>query len=413
MNRARPEPAISHPSAFVARLPRLRTVAAGLAASVALLGVAGVPAVASAATPTSGTVSPADWSQGGWYGGGGWGGSGGYPGDGSNGGAAAVDSKAATSAESRGVVLIDTVLSYEGAAAAGTGVIISSSGQVLTNYHVVEGATKITVTVASSGKTYRATVVGHDETRDVALLQLDDASGLDTVKIDDDTVAVGDDVTAVGNAGGAGTLSATAGSVTSLTATVTTAAEGTVDSETLTSMIETDADVVAGDSGGPLYDDQGEVIGIDTAASTGAEIDGYAIPIAEALKIVDQIRSGDNTSTVRIGPAAFLGVLLSDDSSTTYGSQGSDDGFFGTYEDTSGTEGATIGGVVDGSPAAKAGLEAGDTITKVGSHTVATADEVSGLLAKHKVGDKVTIHWIGGDGTSHSANVTLAASPVA
>ena len=76
-------------------------------------------------------------------------------------------------------------------------------------------------------------------------------------------------------------------------------------------MVETTADVVAGDSGGPLFDAEGEVVGIDTAASTGSEIDGYAIPIARALGIVEQIRSGAETSAVRIGPAAFLGVELS------------------------------------------------------------------------------------------------------
>ena len=147
--------------------------------------------------------------------------------------------------------------------------------------------------------------------------------------IDDDSVTAGDQVTAVGNAGGTGSLTAADGTVTSLTATVTTAAEGTVASETLKSMIETDADVVAGDSGGPLIDSEGEVVGIDTAASTGAEIDGYAIPIKEALAIVDQIRSGHDTSTVQIGAAAFLGVLLA---ATTVG-YGSQDGSGGGYDD--------------------------------------------------------------------------------
>ncbi len=220
-------------------------------------------------------------------------------------------SQPATAAQSAGVVLIDTVLPYQDAQAAGTGMVLTASGQVLTNYHVVEGAGTITVTVAATGQSYPATVVGTDPTDDVALLQLTGASGLTTVKADDDQAQVGDAVTAVGNAGGTGTLTAADGTISSLTSSVTAASEGSSGSETLASMIETTADVVSGDSGGPLFDAEGEVVGIDTAASTGSEIDGYAIPIARALGIVDQIRSGAETSTVRIGPAAFLGVELS------------------------------------------------------------------------------------------------------
>ncbi len=272
------------------------------------------------------------------------------------------------------------------------------------------------MTVASTGKTYTATVVGHDESHDVALLQLKDATGLDTVKVDDDTVAVGDDVTAVGNAGGTGSLTAADGTVSSLTATVTTAAEGSVASETLKSMIETSADVVAGDSGGPLYDAEDEVIGIDTAASSGSEIDGYAIPIDEALQIVDQIRSGSTTSTVQVGPAAFLGVMVSDDSTTdrgqddTYGYQYSQDSQDSQDDAVSG---ATVSGVVDGGPAASAGLEAGDVITGIGSDRVTSASEVSSLLMTYGVGDKVKITWTDTSGESHTSTVALAASPVA
>src|SRR5215210_4858708 len=213
----------------------------------------------------------------------------------------AVDSDLATDAESQGVVLIDTQLSYEGAAGAGTGVVLTSGGEVLTNYHVVEGATAISVTLATTGRTYPASVVGHSATSDVALLQLEDASGLPTATLDDDSVALGDAVTAVGNAGGTGTLTAADGRVTDLSSSITTASEGSVASESLRGLIETDADVVAGDSGGPLLDAEGEVVGIDTAASSGTSsstIDGYAIPIGDALSVVRQIRSGTETATV-------------------------------------------------------------------------------------------------------------------
>ncbi|HET9648872.1 MAG TPA: trypsin-like peptidase domain-containing protein [Microlunatus sp.] len=401
---------------------RLRELAAGALACVGLLVFAG-PA---AAATTTARVGLADWSTGsswpGWgWSGGGWSGGAwsaaggpddgtyGWPGQGSD-GSGAVDSSPATAAESKGVVLIDTALRYQGAEGAGTGMVLTSSGQVLTNYHVVEGATAIRVTVASTGRTYTATVVGHDETHDVALLQLKGASGLQTVTVEDHSVAVGDAVTAVGNAGGTGSLSAADGTVTSLTASVTTAAEGPVASETLTKMIETSADVVAGDSGGPLIDTEGDVIGIDTAASTGAEIDGYAIPIEKALSIVDQIRTGTGSSTVQVGPSAFLGVLLSGSSSTGADTYGDRQSFSDGLSDGAG---ATVSDVVAGSPAAEAGLSAGDLITAVGSSIVTSAEDVSAALAGHRAGDKITIIWTDTYGAGHRATLTLAASPVA
>ena len=207
-------------------------------------------------------------------------------------------SSPATAAQSRGVVLINTELPYQNASGAGTGMVLTAAGQVLTSYHVVEGASMIKVTVAETGRTYQATVVGHDQTHDVALLQLKGASGLTAVKIDDDKTSIGDKVTAVGNAGCTGTLAAAKGKIVSLDASITTASEGPVASETLSAMIETTADVVSGDSGGPLYDADGEVTGIDTAASSGSEINGFAIPIHRALSIVQQIQSGNETGGV-------------------------------------------------------------------------------------------------------------------
>jgi S1-C subfamily serine protease len=262
------------------------------------------------------------------------------------------------------VVLVDTELSYEGAAGAGTGIVLTSDGEVLTNYHVVEGATAIRVTVASTGRAYTASVVGHSATSDVALLRLEDASGLTAARVDDDTVALGDPVAAVGNAGGTGTLTAADGSVTDLDSTITTASEGSVASERLRGLIETDADVVPGDSGGPLLDAEGEVVGIDTAASSGSSIDGYAIPIDDALTVVRQIRSGTETSTVQVGANAFLGVQVTDAAAA----------YAGASYGSTGTDGAAVAGVVDGSPAADAGLVAGDVITAVGSTPVGSPD---------------------------------------
>ena len=184
--------------------------------------------------------------------------------------------------------------------------MLSKDGLVLTNNHVIADSTKISVTVATTGKTYEASVVGSDSTEDVAVLQLKGASDLQPATVDDDSVTVGDDVTAVGNSEGQGQLQAADGTVTDLGASVTTTAQGPEDSETLGDMIEVQADIVSGDSGGALLDDQGEVVGMNTAASSGAPVvTGFAIPIETALTTAESIIDGQQTSTNTIGYPAF------------------------------------------------------------------------------------------------------------
>lgn len=375
----------------------------------ATVGLVGLP-VAAASTPgaLAGVVSLADWSRGPGTGGD-WS-SPGYPGGSgtsSSTSSTTIDSDRATTAESTGVVLVDTELGYEGSSGAGTGIVLTADGEVLTNYHVVEGATAIQVTVASTGATYTAEVVGHSANADVALLQLDGASGLSTATIDDDTVAVGDTVTAVGNAGGTGTLTAADGTVTALDASITTAAEGSIAGEQLTGLIETDADVVPGDSGGPLLDAEGEVIGIDTAASSGSVIDGYAVPVEDALAVVEQVSSGTSTATVQVGANAFLGVQVTD-TPTAYLGAAWDTGTAATA-----SRGAAVAGVVDGSPADAAALAVGDTITAVGDTTISSAADLSTALDGRAVGDRVQVTWTSSSGTTQTATITLAASPTA
>ncbi len=297
----------------------------------------------------------------------------------------------ATADQLVGVVDITTVLGYQDAEAAGTGMILTSDGEVLTNNHVIEGATSITVTVLSTGQSYPATVVGTAPTEDVAVLQLAGAAGLDTVQADDDGgAAVGDAVTAVGNAGGDPTsTSAAAGTVTSLDQSITATDETGSDTEQLTGLIETNADVQAGDSGGPLFDAEGEVVGMDTAASTGGAVQSYAIPIDTALDLAEQITAGVDDETVHQGLPAFLGVSVR----------------------TAVSGGAAVAGVVPDGPAAAAGLATGDVITAVGGTTVTSPGDLTSALSSYDPGDQVTVTWIDTTGTGHSATVTLAAGP--
>jgi S1-C subfamily serine protease len=299
----------------------------------------------------------------------------------------------ATADQSKGVVLIDTQTTA--GEAAGTGLVLDSSGIVLTNYHVVEGSTSVKVTIATTGDTYDATVIGHDQTADVALLQLKDASNLDTVTLDDDDEpAVSDDITAVGNAEGQGFLSASTGSVVALDQSIDTQSEGTVEGEHLTGLIQMDAYVVGGYSGGALLDDQGEVVGITTAASSGGNTESYAVPIDDALSVVDKIEAGDESAEVQIGPSAYLGIAITE--SATAGS--------GT--------GVQVGQVESGGAAAQAGIEAGATITGIDDTAITSYDVLHSALATHEPGDSVTLRWTDASGATHSKQVTLGESPV-
>ena len=244
----------------------------------------------------------------------------------------------------------------------------------------------------STGAKYTAAVVGTDPTQDVAVLQLQNANGLKTIKLgDSNSVAVGDAVTGVGNAGGAGgTPSVADGAVTALDQQITAADESGSNVQHLTGMIETNAPIQAGDSGGPLYDASGEVIGMDSAASAGgAETQAYAIPIDHALQIAGQIESGSASSTVHIGLPAFLGVSVA----------------------PSGVQGAAVQSTLSGGPAAGAGISAGDVITSVGGAAVNTATDLQTALRKYKPGQSVDVTWTDQSGQSHTARVTLATGP--
>ena len=300
-----------------------------------------------------------------------------------------------------GVVDINTKLGYQSGSGAGTGMVLTPSGEILTNNHVVEGATHISVTLVDTGRTYNAAVVGTDPTDDIAIIQIQGASGLKTIPIGNSSaVTPGDSVVAIGNAGGVGGAPAVVtGTVQAVNQTITAGDFGGSNSETLTGLIQTNAPLQPGDSGGPLVNSAGQVIGMNTAASAGRRFRsgasvGFAIPTAHALSVAHQIESGQVTSTVHLGLPAFLGVALDP------AGQGSGS-----------SSGATISGVEPGLPAAGAGLTAGDTIVSLDGHAVDSSQTLSGLMKAHKPGDKVALGWSDSSGRRHSATVTLAAGP--
>jgi S1-C subfamily serine protease len=337
----------------------------------------------------------------------GGGGTGTDPNSGSTGGTSGTGATAAQVAAvatkvDPALVDIDTVLGAENGEAAGTGIVVAANGVILTNNHVVAGATSISVTDLGNNKTYRAAVVGYDRTGDIAVLQLSGASGLATATLSGTTVKAGDSVVAIGNAGGTGgTPSAVGGSVSALDQSITASDESSGTSEQLTGLIEVNADIEAGDSGGPLLTTSGQVIGVDTAASAGFQYqasggNGYAIPIATATSIADQIRAGSASSKIHLGETAYLGI---ETSSTSRGMQQS-------------VAGPVILGVVSGSPADTAGLSRGDVITSVAGTTVDSATALTNLLDQYHPGDKVKVAFTDVSGQSHTSTVKLATGPV-
>ena len=296
----------------------------------------------------------------------------------------------ADSGQLTGLVRVSTTLGYQRAAAAGTGMVLTSDGEVITNHHVVEGATDVKVTVMSTGDSYAAQVVGTDAKDDVAVLQLTNATGLATVTTDTSGVSIGDTVTAVGDAGGSETTFSQAdGKVTATDQHITTHDSNGSLGETLSGLMEISSDVISGDSGGPTYDDQGEVVGMTTAASTGSsDTVGYAIPISTVLQIAGDLENHVVNARYAYGAPPFLGV-----------------GLTGT--------GTTVAGAYPGTPAERAGITKGARITKIGDTTVSTADGLKQVIHAYSPGDAVQLTWTDAQGASHTSTVTLIKGPIA
>jgi S1-C subfamily serine protease len=307
-----------------------------------------------------------------------------------------------------GLVDVISSVDYGQATAEGTGMVLTSSGEVLTNNHVIAGATSIKVRDIGNGRTYTAKVVGYDDTSDVAVLRLVGASGLATVSIgNSDSVSAGNHIVALGNAEGrGGTPAEVTGTVTSTGNTITAVDEGDGVQEHLTGMIRTNANIEPGDSGGPLVNSSGQVVGMDTAASSSNSTGigttssqtttAFSIPINRAIELADQITAGKSSTTVHIGNTAFLGVKISTESSGGFGQLSS---------------GVEIGGTVQGTAAANAGLSQGDVIESVGGHQVTSASDLQKVIEQYRPGDKVSVTWTTPEGQSQSATVTLTSGP--
>jgi S1-C subfamily serine protease len=319
---------------------------------------------------------------------------------------------AAAVADQNDAAIVDviTTLGYQNGQAAGTGIVLTSSGEILTNHHVIQGSTSITVKVSNSSQTYKATVVGFDATDDIAILQAAGASGLATAPLGNSSaVAVNQSVVAIGNAlNKPGLPTVTEGTVTQLGRAISVSGDnGTT--EQLKNLLETSAPLQPGNSGGPLFDTAGEVIGINTAASAGniptqGTNDGFAIPINDAVTIAHQIESGHSTDTVHIGASPFLGIQIQ---------RGGQDLGGGVAPGSSSGSGVTVGGVEPGTPAEAAGITAGDQIIAVGGTTVSSQSDVTAALSAKHPGDTITVTWVDQSNAQHQATIRLAVGPIA
>jgi len=307
------------------------------------------------------------------------------------------------------LVNINTTLANNSGEGAGTGMLISSNGLVLTNNHVIENADSISVEIGGDGSSHSAKVLGYDMRDDVALIKVDGVSGLSTIPVGDPNgVSVNDSIVVMGNAlGRGGEPSTTQGTVTATDRQITATDQDGSNAETLTNMIQVQADVQPGDSGGALVTADGKVIGMTTAASTGgfrfnesAEGVGFAIKIDKALSIAKQIQNGQEVDGVHVGARALLGVAIQDNSAGLGGR-------------SSTTNGAVVTTVGPNTPADNAGIQQGDVITSIGNSSVHSSNDLQDILNGYHPDDKVKVSWTNGSGDAQSATIKLTEGPPA
>jgi S1-C subfamily serine protease len=367
------------------------------------------------------------------------------PGSGSALNAAAVKQKVEP-----GLVDITATLKYASETAEGTGMILSPSGLVLTNNHVIDGATAVMVSLADNvHRSYPAQVIGYDSIDDVALLQLTGASGLATVSIGDSAqVRVGTQVLALGDAQGRGGVTPARGSISGLNRSIQATDQGSGSTEDLNHMLQTNAQIQQGDSGGALANSAGQVIGMVTAANTPSDGQpgdsmGFAIPIDTALAIAQKIAAGQSSATVYIGLPGFLGVEVAQGNSADPRQQAAGERRSGDNPAGDNPGGGNPGGgnqagpgcVADGQPpgvpqriapagsgalilgvlcdtaAQSEGLVAGDVVLSVNGQVVTTPDSLTTITAKYHPGAVVSVTWEAINGSRHTARIMLGRGP--
>ena len=282
---------------------------------------------------------------------------------------------------------------------AGTGIVLSPDGVVLTNHHVISGGSEITATSMSNGLIYDVEVLGYDSGQDLAVLRLAGASNLPSATVGTaENVTRGDPVTAIGNAEGEGVPLPAPGVITNLGVTVNTRNSTDGSRNQLKGLIEVDADIRPGDSGGPLVNAAGELIGISSAGNaiadrteTSPAPQSYAIPIDTALPVVDQVLSGLSSETVRVGPTPILGVAVKD------------------HRDA--PPGAEVVAVSFDSPAEKAGLTKGAVITEFGSTPITSSADLNSAMSSRKPGDAIDVKWIDAQGQPAAGSLVLDEGP--
>lgn len=297
------------------------------------------------------------------------------------------------------VVTIDASFGWTGVT--GTGIVLSPDGTVLTNHHVVSGATDITAVSPATGLIYDVEVLGYDSDRDLAVLRLGAANDLPAAVLSETLPLVGTKVTAFGNSEGGGVVVHTPGTIVALDRNVVVRDSTDGSRHRLTGMMQVDAAIRPGDSGGPLVDEYGVVVGINTAGSirrddagpVSSEAEAYAVPITEAATFVEQVRSGVGSESVHVGPTPRLGASVM----------------------TARTEGREIGAEVlwvsYDSPAYRAGLDVGDVVISFDGKPIPSTSVLERLLLQRRPGDVVIIEWTNEQGEFRSAEVTLESGP--
>ena len=335
------------------------------------------------------------------------------------------------------VVDITATLGYDDETASGTGFFVDPrDGLVLTNNHVIRDATSVTVAIPATDRTYPAQIVGADTSSDIAVLRILPQPGAPSAPIGDSSaVSVGSAVIAIGNRAGAGGPPVLAPGVISATGRTIAAADGASGfTETLHNMLQTTAKIQPGDSGGPLADSAGTVIGVDTAAGAGGAEAGYAIPINTAMTAERLIVSGHRRPGIVLGVGGFLGVIVPSTTAPSPRAQAAAERTLGTDPADSApaigclpTEagagvpasvapvesGALVDGVLCGTAADAAGLTAGDVIITADGRAVSSPDALTAIVNNCRPGSVVEVTWVSPTDATQTSLVRLDAAPAA